>query len=270
MIASCEGEKGALSEAELHVLRARLRGGILNKARRGALKLPLPVGFQYREDGQLILAADQQIQQTIQVFFETFRRTGSASGTVRTFRERGLSFPQRVPSGPHRGEVFWRPLQHSTALELLHNPRYAGAFVFGRTRTRLVGGQVRVKELPREQWGTLLPGAHAGYISWDEYEENQRRLRENAQARGGDRHACPPREGPALEASARALWTLRGAAEPPLPPAARSPGPRLRLPARDHSSRGAARARSFLEASSIGRSGNCWCARSPHKRWRWP
>jgi DNA invertase Pin-like site-specific DNA recombinase len=192
------GLKGALSEAELHVLRARLRGGILNKARRGALKLPLPVGFQYREDGQIILAADQQIQQTIQVFFETFRRTGSASGTVRTFRERGLSFPQRVPSGPHRGEVFWRPLQHSTALELLHNPRYAGAFVFGRTRTRLVGGQVRVKELPREQWGTLLPGAHAGYISWDEYEENQRRLRENAQARGGDRHACPPREGPAL------------------------------------------------------------------------
>jgi DNA invertase Pin-like site-specific DNA recombinase len=192
------GLKGALSEAELHVLRARLRGGILNKARRGALKLPLPVGFQYREDGQIMLAADQQIQQTIRLFFEAFRRTGSATGTVRTFRERGLSFPHRVPSGPRRGEVIWRPLQHSTALELLHNPRYAGAFVFGRTRTRVVAGQTRVKELPREQWGTLLPGAHVGYIRWDEYEENQRRLRENAQAHGGDRHACPPREGPAL------------------------------------------------------------------------
>ncbi len=192
------GLKGTLSEAELHVLRARLRGGILNKARRGALKLPLPVGFQYREDGQIIRDPDQQIQQAVQVFFETFRRTGSASATVRLFRERGLAFPHCVRSGPHRGEVLWRPLQHSTALDLVHNPRYAGAFVFGRTRTLVVEGRVRVTVLPREQWIALFPGAHEGYLSWEEYEENQRRLRENAQAYGGDRPACPPREGPAL------------------------------------------------------------------------
>jgi DNA invertase Pin-like site-specific DNA recombinase len=192
------GLKGAMSEAELHVLRARLRGGILNKARRGALKMPLPIGFAYREDEQVIRDPDQQVQQAVHLFFATFRRTGSASGTVRSFREHGLTFPHRIRSGPHRGEVYWGPLLHSTALHLLHNPRYAGVFVFGRTRTALVEGRVRVRELPREQWTVLYPGAHEGYISLEEYEQNQRRLSENAQAHTSERDGCPPREGPAL------------------------------------------------------------------------
>lgn len=192
------GLKGTMSEAELHILRARLRGGILNKARRGALKVPLPIGFVYREDDQVIRDPDQQVQQAVQLVFVTFRRTGSASGTVRVFREQGLTFPYCVPNGPHRGEVLWRPLQHNTVLDLLHNPRYAGAFVFGRTRTMRVSGRTHVALLPREQWTALFPGAHEGYIVWEEYEENQRRLRENAQAHGQDRAATPPREGPAL------------------------------------------------------------------------
>lgn len=192
------GLKGTMSEAELHVLRARLRGGILNKARRGALKLPLPIGLVYREDEQVVRDPDQQVQQAVQLVFATFRRTGSATGTVRVFREQGLRFPHCVQTGAHRGEVVWQPLQHSTVLDLLHNPRYAGAFVFGRTRTTRIAGRVRVTLLPREQWTALYPGAHEGYIPWEEYEENQRRLRENAQAHGRDRAACPPREGPAL------------------------------------------------------------------------
>lgn len=193
------GLKGTMSEAELHVLRARLRGGVLNKARRGALKLPLPIGFRYREDDQVILDPDAQIQCAVRLVFETFRRTGAASATVRAFRAQGLRFPQRVRSGPHRDEVLWRPLQHSTVLDLLHHPCYAGAFVFGRTRTsKTLDGRWRVTGVPREQWTALFPGAHEGYIAWDEYEENQRRLRENAQAHGVDRAQCPPREGPAL------------------------------------------------------------------------
>jgi DNA invertase Pin-like site-specific DNA recombinase len=192
------GLKGAMSEAELHVLRARLRGGILNKARRGALKMPLPIGFAYREDEQVIRDPDQQVQQAVHLFFATFRRTGSASGTVRSFREQGLTFPHRIRSGPHRGEVYWGPLLHSTALHLLHNPRYAGVFVFGRTRTALVEGRLRVRDLPREQWTVLYPDAHEGYISLEEYEQNQRRLSENAQAHTSERDGCPPREGPAL------------------------------------------------------------------------
>ncbi len=192
------GLKGAMSEAELHVLRARLRGGILNKARRAALKLPLPIGFAYREDDQVIRDPDQQVQQAVQLFFATFRRTGSASGTVRSFREQGLNFPHRIRSGPHRGEVAWGPLRHVTALHLLHNPRYAGVFVFGRTRTALVEGRVRVRDVPREQWTVEYPDAHEHYISLEEYEQNQQRLRENAQARSSERLGGPPREGPAL------------------------------------------------------------------------
>lgn len=192
------GLKGAMSEAELHVLRARLRGGILNKARRAALKLPLPIGLAYREDDQVIRDPDQQVQQAVQLFFATFRRTGSASGTVRSFREQGLTFPHRLRSGPHRGEVYWGPLLHSTALHLLHNPRYAGSFVFGRTRTRLVEGRMRMRGVPREQWTVDYPAAHEGYISLEEYERNQQRLSENAQAHASERGGCPPREGPAL------------------------------------------------------------------------
>ncbi|MDQ2828564.1 MAG: recombinase family protein [Chloroflexota bacterium] len=193
------GLKGTMSEAELHVLRARLRGGVLNKARRGALKMPLPIGFCYREDDQVILDPDAQIQHAVRLVFETFRRTGAASATVRAFREQGLTFPQRVRGGPRRDEVLWRPLQHSTVLDLLHHPRYAGAFVFGRRRTsKTLEGRWQVTELPREQWVALFPGSHEGYITWDEYEENQARLRENARAHGVDRAQCPPREGPAL------------------------------------------------------------------------
>jgi hypothetical protein len=95
--------------------------------------------------------------------------------------------------------VLWRPLQHSTVLELLHHPRYAGAFVFGRHRTSMtVGGRTQVTVLPREQWFALFPGAHAGYITWEEFEANERQLRQNAQAYATERTPSPPREGPAL------------------------------------------------------------------------
>jgi DNA invertase Pin-like site-specific DNA recombinase len=193
------GLKGTMSEAELHVLRARLRGGILDKASHGTLRLPLPIGLRYREDGQVILDPDQQVQGAVRLVFATFQRTGSASATVRAFHAQGLSFPHRAHGGPHHDELTWRPLLHSTVLALLHNPRYAGAFVFGRTKThQTVTGQRRATALPREQWYALFPDAHAGYLTWDEYEANQQRLRENAAARAVDRTVTPPREGPAL------------------------------------------------------------------------
>jgi DNA invertase Pin-like site-specific DNA recombinase len=193
------GLKGTMSEAELHVLRARLRGGILNKARRGELESPLPIGFVYDPDGRVQLDPDQQVQGTLRLFFETFRRTGSATATVKTFRHQRLKFPRRAHTGPQRGAVLWDDLEHSRALEVLHNPRYAGAFFFGRTRQRRTpDGGCRFETLAREEWIALVPDAHAGYIAWDEYEENQRRLRENSQARGEERRQSPPREGPAL------------------------------------------------------------------------
>lgn len=193
------GLKGTMSEAELHILRARLRGGVMSKARRGELKMPLPTGLVYDEVNQVVRDPDAQVQESIRVFFATFKRTGTASATVKQFRADGLLIPTRFRAGPHKGEVVFRALEHSRALRILHNPRYAGAFVFGRTRTRPVPeGGTRQRKLAREDWEVLIPNAHEGYITWDEYEENLRRLRENAQAFGGDRRRSPPREGPAL------------------------------------------------------------------------
>jgi len=193
------GLKGTMSEAELHVLRARLQGGILNKARRGELFLRPPIGFAYDPLGRLALDPDQQIQSTLRLLFDTFRRTGSAMATVREFRQSHLLFPRRIQSGPSKGDAIWGKLEHSHVLRVLHNPRYAGVFVFGRTRVQKdINGGCRVQPLPREEWHTFIPESHPAYISWDEYERNLNRLRENAQAIGSDRRKSPPREGPAL------------------------------------------------------------------------
>ena len=193
------GLKGTMSEAELHVMRARLRGGILNQARRGALKMALPVGLVYDPADHVVLDPDGQVQQSIVHLFETFERTGSASATVKHFREQGLRFPRRPRRGPHKGELLWEALRHWRVLRVLHNPRYAGAFVFGRTRThKRPGGNIKLEWLPREEWMVLLADAHPGYIAWEQFEVNQRRLRDNAQAHGAQRRKSPPREGPAL------------------------------------------------------------------------
>jgi DNA invertase Pin-like site-specific DNA recombinase len=193
------GLKGTMSEAELHILRARLQGGILNKAKRGELIVRPPIGFVYDSEGHLILDPDQQIQQALRMLFETFHRTGSALATVRNFRQQGLLFPRRIYSGPNQGDVIWGRLEHSQVLRVLHNPRYAGAFVFGRSRTRkTVDGNHFVEFLPRDQWCTFLPSVHPGYLSWEKYEQNEKRLQENAQAFGLDRRKSPPRGGPAL------------------------------------------------------------------------
>lgn len=193
------GLKGTMSEAELHVLRARLQGGILSKARRGELEMRPPVGLVYNSEGVLILDPDKQVQHCLRWLFETFRRTGSAMATARACRQQGLSFPRRCRTGPRKGELLWAGLDHSQVLRILHNPRYAGAFVYGRSHTRKkVDGGTTVQRVPRDQWDTLIPGAHAGYLSWDEYEQNQKRLHESAQAIGSDRRRGPPREGPAL------------------------------------------------------------------------
>jgi DNA invertase Pin-like site-specific DNA recombinase len=193
------GLKGTMSEAELHFLRARLRGGVLNKARRGELASPLPVGFVYDDQTRVRLDPDQQVQQAVRLLFMTFRRTGAAWATVKYFRAEGILFPRRQHSGPHKGELVWGPLGHSRTLQLLHNPRYAGAFVYGRHQTRpRPDGSRQVRQQAREDWLVLMPNAHVGYIPWDEYEDNQRRLLAAAQACGQDRRKSPAREGPAL------------------------------------------------------------------------
>jgi DNA invertase Pin-like site-specific DNA recombinase len=193
------GLKGAMSEAELPVLRARLQGGILNKAQRGALKLPLPIGLVYAEDETVCLDPDAQVQQALRLLFATFQRTGSARATVRYFRDQGVLFPNRPHTGLHAGELHFAPLLHATTLHVLHNPRYTGAFCFGRTRsTKQVDGTRQLVNRPQDQWLVLLRDQHPGYLTWEEYQANLQQLERNRQAYGHDRRHGPPREGPAL------------------------------------------------------------------------
>lgn len=193
------GLKGAMSEAELHVLQARLQGGMRNKARRGELLIPIPIGFAYDGAGHVVLDPDAQVRQCVRLFFETYRRTGSAWSTVKAFRSQGILFPHRIRRGPNKGGLEWLSLEVAQALHILHNPRYTGAFVYGKSRQRKrAGGGVLYERVPEEEWLVCIRDAHEGYLTWDEYQENERRLRESSQSHGEDRRRSPAREGPAL------------------------------------------------------------------------
>ena len=193
------GLKGTMSEAELHFIRARLRGGIISKAKRGELVVALPIGFVYDSADKVVLDPDAGVQRAIGYLFSTFARTGSARAVVQTFAAESLQFPLRVRSGPAKGELAWEPLQHWRVLRTLHNPRYAGAFFFGRHRWRPApGGKTTVELQPRDRWIALIHDAHPGYITWEVFEANQTRLLSSAQAHGTDRTAGPAREGTAL------------------------------------------------------------------------
>ncbi|WP_351237820.1 recombinase family protein, partial [Streptomyces sp. NPDC002133] len=193
------GLKGTMSEAELHLLKARLRGGSLSKARRGELVQPLPVGLVYDHADRVVLDPDAQVQQAIRHLLATFAATGSAYAVVKAFASASLTFPRRIRTGPNKGELTWGILQHHRVLQILHNPRYAGAFFYGRRRERRgPGGKTTSRVLPREEWTVLITDAHPGYLTWAEFEANQARLAELAAARGSDRKASPPREGAAL------------------------------------------------------------------------
>jgi DNA invertase Pin-like site-specific DNA recombinase len=189
------GLKGTMSEAELHVLKARLRGGILNKVRRGEYRCVLPTGFVYDDAGNVVLDPDSQIRETIAHFFDTFARVGSACQTVKAFRDEGLRFPSRQRNGE---ATIFRPLTASTAIRTLHNPRYAGAYAYGR---RVYRRAADGKKVPRNRackdWLACIPNAHASYITWDRFQDNLKLLESNG--RGYElARASPPREGAAL------------------------------------------------------------------------
>ncbi|MET9030988.1 recombinase family protein [Nocardia sp. NPDC004168] len=193
------GLKGTMSEAELHFLKARLRGGQLSKARRGELVMPLPVGLIRDGTGAVTLDPDASVQGAVRRVFDTFTATGSALAVVKAFAADQLLFPRRLATGPRKGELSWGELEHSRVLQILHNPRYAGAFFYGRNaHARKPGGGQTTRVLPREEWTVLITDAHVGYITWERFEANQARLTANATAHGTDRRASPPREGPAL------------------------------------------------------------------------
>jgi DNA invertase Pin-like site-specific DNA recombinase len=183
------GLKGTISAAELHLLKARLIGGQRNKAQRGALEVPLPMGLSYNAADAVVLDPDPRVQASFRELFATFRKLRSASAVADRFREAGLTFPRRLRRGIGKGKLIWGPLNHSRAIDILHNPRYAGAFVYGRHRVLYTAPSKKaVIEQPRKDWQVLIQNAHPGYISWEEFERNQVTLTHN-----------------------RAAWTLAGA-----------------------------------------------------------
>jgi len=134
----------------------------------------------------------------LRLFFEIFERTGSCLAVVKEFHARELLFPRRLRSGPHKDDLVWGELLHCRARQIIHNPRYAGAFVFGRTKQRhLPNGKVCSRLVPSEEW-ILIRDVHPGYISWEEYESNRQRVKANALAWSTDRYRGPAREGTAL------------------------------------------------------------------------
>jgi excisionase family DNA binding protein len=191
------GLKAQMSEAELHIITSRLQGAKRAAAERGELRFPLPVGYVYDDEGETVLDPDEEVQAAIADLFGAFEQTGSAYGVVGAFKDR--RFPKRAYGGAWAGELRWGELTHPRVLGVLSNPCYAGAYVFGRYRSRRgvrPDGTITTKtvELPRAEWPVLIREHHAGYISWDRYLANERRLTAN-DTRSGQR---PPREGRAI------------------------------------------------------------------------
>ena len=193
------GLKGTMSEAELHLIRSRLTAGLRHKAGRGELRQFLPVGFDYDENGAVVITPDEAVVEAIATVFRRFAELGTGRQVLLSLRGDGLLLPRR----PTRtGRVHWAPATYPAVHDLLTNPVYAGAFVFGRTRTEKridpTGTVVaRTVLLPREQWSVLIPGHHAGFIDWATYEANTARLRQNWRAPRGFGGGAP-REGAAL------------------------------------------------------------------------
>jgi DNA invertase Pin-like site-specific DNA recombinase len=180
------GFRGTMSEAELHWLHCRLVGGKLEKAQRGLLRWRLPVGLVYDAAGQIVFDPDEEIQHAVRQVFEVFAASQSALAVVKHFAEHGLQIPVRLWQRQRKGEVVWRPLRHARVLSMLHNPFYAGAYVYGRTTTRRrpqPGEAPRVKgstrQVKRDDWPIVLREHHPGYISWAQFRRHLAQLDDN-------------------------------------------------------------------------------------------
>lgn len=197
------GLKGAMAQAELHFLHARLQGGKLNKAKKGELRFPVPVGFCYDEQGRIILDPDEEVQGAVSLVFRLFRQTGSAFGVMQRFAESALRFPKRSYGGAWDGKIIWGRLTHGRVLGMLRNPSYAGMYVFGRYQYRRQispegGVHKRIQAVAMSDWRVSLKEHHEGYIALEEFFKNQECLEKNRTNGEETLPAGPAREGLAL------------------------------------------------------------------------
>jgi DNA invertase Pin-like site-specific DNA recombinase len=197
------GLKGSMSFAELHFIRARLQGGKLNKAKKGELKIPLPIGFRYDEKGGIRLEPDEQVRHILQLFFNVFREKGSAYGVVHHFAQNHIQFPKIPYGGVQKGRLTWGRLTEARVRAILKNPSYAGAYVYGRhTSQKKLSetGQFHSTSvtLPMNAWPVMIKDHHEGYISWEEYLNNQMVLKQNQTNEEANMLPLAAREGHAL------------------------------------------------------------------------
>ena len=194
-----------MSEAELHIMRARLDEGRRHKAARGELGFALPRGYLRRVSGEVVLDPDERVRDTIEIVFDVFARRRSVHGVLRYLVAHGIELPDRVRAGSAKGELIWRPPHRSALINMLTSPIYAGAYVYGR---RHVAGRGRpARPGPSRaagDWQVLIKGRLPAYIDWERFEENQAQLRANQAKHGGT-----PRGGPR---SWPVCWCAAGAA----------------------------------------------------------
>jgi len=194
------GLKGTLFAAELHILQARMRAGLLNKARRGALELRLPVGLRRQPDGTVVLDPDEQVQWTLHTLFERFAILKNARAVQRSFQAEGLLMPRFVQDGTDQGPLVWVKPTYQMLTQVLTNPVYAGMFVYGRRVQQTRAGDPPHRfahRLPEEEWEIVVSGVYPAYISEEQYARNREQLRANMY-NFIHRHPGAPREGTAL------------------------------------------------------------------------
>jgi DNA invertase Pin-like site-specific DNA recombinase len=178
------GIKGTMAQAELHLMRGRLQGGKLNKAQKGELRVPLPVGYCYGDEGRIVVDPDDEIRGAVQMIFRLFKEGGSAYSVVQRFVQDGLRFPKRAYGGTKPGKPIWGQLTVSRAASVIKNPSYAGTYVYGRyqcVKKITAEGEVRksMRMMPVADWRVQVPDHHKSYITIEEFEQNQQRLASN-------------------------------------------------------------------------------------------
>lgn len=194
------GLKGTMSEAELHYLHARMKGGLDNKARRGELKIPIPVGYVYNDFDQIIKDPDKDVQTVLDLIFNTYARFHSCQRTLKELRAQHILFPKKDRTGYNRHTLMWREITHTQILHLIHNPIYAGVYQFGlRKSTKTLNGYKTIIQ-KKENRIAYIEDHHEGYISLDQFNLNQQYLAEHCvQKKGNDiRRATAVRQGCAL------------------------------------------------------------------------
>lgn len=194
------GLKGTMSEAELHFLHARMKGGLDNKAKRGELKIHIPVGYMYDDFDQLVKDPDENVQNIINLIFNTYARFHSCQRTLKELRSQNVLFPRKDSRGYNRHTIQWREITHVHILHMVHNPIYAGVYQFGKRKTQKTMTGYKTTIQAKEDMVAYIENHHEGYITLEQYHQNQQYLEEHCvtSKEKDPRRASAVREGCAL------------------------------------------------------------------------